>query len=152
VAVDDVVGVVDGCCAAVASGDVAHVGGVDGLVGVSLACMLIPQVLGGSVDIPTSFSRRGGLSLGTVCTTALVVLAKVVCVLESVISRVVGSVCSRFVAHTSRSAVLPFSSPSLSPFSYPSCLPSSNAVLRIFSSSSFLNISNTSFSLFSLAR
>jgi hypothetical protein len=112
--------VVDDVVAGVTSGDVAHVGGVDGLVGVSLACMPIPQVLGGSVDIPMSFSRRGGLSLGTVCITALIVLARVVCVLESVVSRVVGSVCSRFVAHASRSAVLPHSSPSFIPFSYPS--------------------------------
>ena len=85
VAVDDGVGIIDGVCGAVARGDVAGAGGDDELVGVSLACTPVSQVLGGSVDVPTSFSRCGGLSLGTVCIMVLIVLVMVVCVLESVI-------------------------------------------------------------------
>ena len=46
VAVDNDVVVVDGSCAVVTSSDMAHVSGVDRLVGVSLACMLVLQVLG----------------------------------------------------------------------------------------------------------
>jgi hypothetical protein len=111
--VDDDIVVVDGSCAAVASGDVAHVGGVDGLVGVSLG--------------------------GAVCVTALAVVVDIVCALESVVTLAVGSVCISasiptfwnrvprsshlsgpcFVSQLSRSAVLPLSSPSFTPFLYP---------------------------------
>jgi hypothetical protein len=83
----------DGGCAGVVPGDMAGNGGsggsiptvlgvvwvvasVEGLVtrvveaGVSLqACEAASQVLGGSVDVPASFSRRGGSSLGSVCVT-----------------------------------------------------------------------------------
>ena len=80
VVVDNKVVIIDCSCAVVARGDMAHVGGVDRLVGVSLSCMLVPQVLGGSVDIPTSFSSCGSLSLGTICIMALAVEVGVVCV------------------------------------------------------------------------
>ena len=143
VAVDDDDGVVDGAdggCVGVVSSDVAASCGNDGLVGVSLACTPVSQVLEVSVDVPASFSRRGGSSLGAVCITASTVVAGVVWVLVSVVTLISGSVCilplTRFVCPSSRSAVLPFSSPSLSPFSYPSRLPSSSVVLRTFSSSS----------------
>jgi hypothetical protein len=86
VIVDGSVDVADGGCDGIVSSDVARNGGVDRLVGVSLACMPVSQVLGSSVDIPASLSRRGGSSLGTVCITALVVLVRVVCVLVSVVS------------------------------------------------------------------
>jgi hypothetical protein len=137
VAVVNVVGVVDGTDGAVARDDVAGDGGDDGLVGVSLACVPVSQVLGSSVDVPALFRRRSFSSSCTVCVTALIVLVGVVCVLESIVSRIVGSVCASsstrmhvcvsmhfpwpwFVSHTSRSAVFPFSSPSFIPFSYPS--------------------------------
>ena len=136
VAVVDNVGNVDGGCAGVVSNDVADIAGVDRLVGVSLACMPVSQVLGSSVDVPASFSRRGGSSLGAVCITASTVVVGVVWVLESVVSRVVGSGCasslSLFVSHFSRSATLPRSSPSFSPFSYPfslSIFPISDCVI-----------------------
>ena len=86
VVVVDAVVAVDGADGAVARGGVAGDGGGDRLVGVSLACMPVSQLLGGLVDIPTSFSRRGGSLLGTVCITALIVPVRVVCVLESVVS------------------------------------------------------------------
>jgi hypothetical protein len=73
VVVVDVVGVVDGTDGAVARDDVAGDGGDDGLVGVSLACMPVSQVLGGSVDVSAFFRSRGGSSLGSVCVTALAV-------------------------------------------------------------------------------
>jgi hypothetical protein len=60
VVVDDETVVVDCGCAAVASGDVAGNGGVDGLVGVSLG--------------------------GAVCVTALAVQVVAVCVAKSVVS------------------------------------------------------------------
>ena len=85
VIIDGSVDVADGSDGIVSS-DVACSGGVDRLVGVLLACMPVPQVLWGSVDIPASFSRRCGLSLGTICTTVLIVLVRMVWVLESVIS------------------------------------------------------------------
>jgi hypothetical protein len=67
VAVVVVVAVVDGGCASVAAGDMAVVTGlISGVLGagVSLqACEAASQVLGCSIDVPTSFSRRGGSSL-----------------------------------------------------------------------------------------
>jgi hypothetical protein len=121
VAVDDVVGVVDGGCASVAAGDMAVVTGlISGVLGagVSLqACEAASQVLGGSVDVPASFSRRGHSSLDAVCVTASAIVVIVVWVLELVVTLAV-SLC--FVSQVSRSAVLPRSSPSFSPFSYPS--------------------------------
>jgi hypothetical protein len=115
VVVNDV-GCADGGCAGVVSSDVAAGCGDDGLVAVS--------------------------SLGAVCITALAVGVEVVCVLESVVARVVGSVCTRssirafcgcvggatqlswscFVSQTFRSAALPLSSPSFIPFLYSSLL------------------------------
>jgi hypothetical protein len=123
--VDGSVDVADGSCDGIVNSDVARNGGVDRLVGVSLACMPVSQVLGSSVDIPASFSRRGGSSLGTVCILASTMQVGVVCELVFVVTRVVGSVCmlsstltlSCFVSHFSRSTVLPCSSPSFSPFS-----------------------------------
>ena len=143
VIVDGSVSVADGGCAGIVNGDVAGVGGDEGLGVVS--------------------------SRGVVCIKASTVVVRV---LESIVSRVIGSICApsliptfcgcirgstqlpalRFVSHASHSVVLPHSSPSLSPFSYPSRLPSSSVVLHTLSLSSFLNTSNTSFSLFSLAR
>jgi hypothetical protein len=67
VVVVDVVGVVDGGCAAVVEGDVVGIGGDDGLVVVSSWCI--------------------------VCVTASAVLVEVVWVLEFVTAQVVGSVC-----------------------------------------------------------
>ena len=78
VVVGDVVGVVDGADGAVARGDVAGDGGGDELVGVSLVCMPFSQVLGGSIDIPASFSRRSGSSPGTVCVTTSTVAVALV--------------------------------------------------------------------------
>ena len=80
VVVDNDIVIVDGSCVAITSGDMAHVGGVNRLVGVLLACIPVPQVLGGSVDIPMLFSRHSSLSLGTVCITALAVEVGVICV------------------------------------------------------------------------
>ena len=80
--IDGGVDVADGGCAGVINSDMAHNGGVNRLVGVSLACMPVSQMLRVSVDIPALFSTCSGLSL-----------VRVVCVLESVVSRVVGSVC-----------------------------------------------------------
>ena len=143
--VDGSVDVADGGCVAVVGGDVAVVmelgGLISGAVGarVSLqACEAALQVLGGSVDVPVSFSRRGRSSLGAVCITASTAVNVVVWVLESVVMRVVGSVCmpssilifAFFISHALRSAVLPRSTPSFIPFSYPS----SNSAVFPFSS------------------
>ena len=77
VVVDNIVGVIDGGCAGVVSGGVAALEGKGGLVtramvagGSPQACEAMSQVLGSSVDIPASFSRHGGSSLGVVCITA----------------------------------------------------------------------------------
>jgi hypothetical protein len=76
VAVVNVVDVGDGGRVVVVHGDMAVVTGLGGLISgavgaeVSLqACEAALQVLGGSVDVPASFSRRGGSSLGSVCVT-----------------------------------------------------------------------------------
>ena len=81
-----VVGAVDGTDGAVARGDVA------GLVGwgLSSVCTGVSQVLQSSIDVPASFSRRGGSSSCTVCVAALTVVARVVWVLELMV--VAGSV------------------------------------------------------------
>ena len=148
VVVGDVVGVVDGADGAVAMGDVAGDGGDDGLVGVSLACMPVSQMLGGSVDVPTSFSRCGSLSLGSVCVTVSAVEVGAVWVLESVVVHVADSVCTSSLTriHVCGSMHLPWlcscsSFPSLSPGLWPSLQPFSCARFSasfLFSSSSFL--------------
>ena len=51
----------------------AGASGDDELVGVSLVCMLISQVLGGSVNILASFSRCGVSPVGAICITTLTV-------------------------------------------------------------------------------
>ena len=77
VVVDDVVGIIDGGCSGIVSGGVAALEGKGGLVmramvarGSPQACEAVSQVLGSLVDIPTSFSRHGGSSLGAICITA----------------------------------------------------------------------------------
>ena len=167
VVVDDV-GVVDGADGAVATGDVVSDGGDDGLVGVSLACMPVSQMLGGSVDVPASFSRCGIPSLFIVCVTASTVVVGVIWVLESVVVHVVDSVCTSsstwihvrgsthlpwpcFVSQTSRSAILPWSYASLLitscssfPLSSPASWPSLQPFWYARFSSSFL-FSSSSF-------
>jgi hypothetical protein len=92
VAVVNIVDVVDGVHAGVVPGDVAVVAGTGGLVTgavvawVSLqVCGAVFQVLGSSVDVPASFSRRGGSSLGSVCVTVSAVVVGAVWVLESTV-------------------------------------------------------------------
>jgi hypothetical protein len=69
------VGCADGGCVGVVSGDVAalaEMGLVTGAVGAEgspQACEAVLQVLGSSVDVPASFSRRGGTSVA-VCIAA----------------------------------------------------------------------------------
>jgi hypothetical protein len=59
-------------------------GSDNGLVGfLSLVCMAISQVLVAWVDIPTSFSRCGILSVGTIWITVLAVQVGVVWVSAS---------------------------------------------------------------------
>jgi hypothetical protein len=83
VAVVDVDVVVDGGCVGVVNGDVAVVMGLGGLISVAMgagvspqACEAASQVLGGSVDVPMSLSRRGGSSLGSVSTVLVVSIPK----------------------------------------------------------------------------
>jgi hypothetical protein len=54
-----------------------------------LGTRLVSQVMGGSVDIPASFSRRGVPSLGAVCIAALAVEVEAVWVVESTVQVVV---------------------------------------------------------------
>ena len=169
VVVDDKVVVVDCSCAVVARGD-------DGLVVVSsLVAICIAasaarvqavvwvysstEVVVGwgtvSIDVPASLSGCGGSSQGVVCVLVLAVEVGAVWVLEFVITQTISSVCTSLstliftfsVSHSFRSAVLPHSSPSF----LPSFFPSSNASFHAFSSSSFLNVSKTSFCSFLLA-
>jgi hypothetical protein len=126
------VGSFDGACAGIVSSDVAALGvrgrlvtGAVGAGGSSSVCMALSQVLGCSIDVPTSFSRRGGPLLSAVCITTSTVEVGMVWVLVSIVTLVSGSVCvpsstsslSRFVSHFSCSAILPLSSPSFSPLS-----------------------------------
>jgi hypothetical protein len=159
VAVVVVVGDNDGGCGGDVRRDMAVVTGLGGLISgavgarVSLqACEAALQVLGGSVDIPASFSRRGRSSLGAICITASTAVDVVVWVLESVVTRVAGSICTPlsilifafFISHALHSAVLPFSYasllvtscasfPSSSPASWPSLQPFSYACCFAFS-------------------
>jgi hypothetical protein len=82
VMVDDSVGVVDGsddvADGVVARGDVAGLLGSLGGEGfrrvdwgLSSVCTAVSQVLQSSIDVPASFSRRGGSSSCTVCMAAL---------------------------------------------------------------------------------
>ena len=77
----------DGGHVGVATDDVAVVAGMGGLVmravvaGVSLqVCGAVLQVLGSSVDVPASFSRCSGSSLGAVWITVLALDTGFVCV------------------------------------------------------------------------
>jgi hypothetical protein len=92
-AVDGGVDVADGGCRVVARGDMASLvgslggNGVRGVGwGLSLVCTAVSQVLTCFVDIPTSFSRRGSLSLGVICVTASVVVVWVLPSLQFVVS------------------------------------------------------------------
>jgi hypothetical protein len=85
VVVVDVVGNVDGGCAAIVSGNVAAFTETGGLVtgavgagGSPQACEAVSQVLGSSVDVPVSLSGRGGSLSDAVCITALTVAVEVV--------------------------------------------------------------------------
>jgi hypothetical protein len=74
--------IVDGGCADVVRSGMARLwdarGGGVGRCGPLLTCSVVLQVQGGSVDIPMSFSGRGGPSLDAVCITALTVVVAVV--------------------------------------------------------------------------
>jgi hypothetical protein len=123
---------VDGGCAGIDSGDVAGLVGSLGGEGVggvgsgpSLVCTAVSQVLPSSIDVPTSFSRRGGSSLSAVCVMVLTVVVGVVWVVESAVLLVVVWVLesTRVAVSASLSisvSVLPTSRPSSNPSSYPS--------------------------------
>jgi hypothetical protein len=89
VVVVDVVGVVDGGCAAVVSSNVAAFTGTGavGAGGSRQACDAMSQVLGSSVDVPASFNRYSSTSVA-VCIAASTV--RVVVVWEAV-SAVMGA-------------------------------------------------------------
>ena len=142
----DNVGVVDGADGAVAMGDMVGDGGDDGLVGVSLACMPVSQMLGGSVDVPASFSRCGIPSSFIVCVTASTVVVGVIWVVESVVVHVVDSVCtsSSTWIHVRVSTHLPCPSCSSFPLSSPASWPSLQPFWYARFSSSFL-FSSSSF-------
>jgi hypothetical protein len=122
VAVVVIVAVVDGGCASVVSGDVAHSGGDDGLEGVS--------------------------SWGAVCIKASAV-EEVVWVLEFVVTHVGGSVCmpllNSALSRFSRSAALPRSSPSFTPLSYPAFSPSTLPISNCAIPATFNALVNPSF-------
>jgi hypothetical protein len=78
IAIVNDIGIVDGSCAAVASGDVAGLVGSLGEAGfsrvgweLSLVCTAVSQVLQSSIDVPMSFSRRGGSLSCVVCMAVL---------------------------------------------------------------------------------
>ena len=126
VVVDNDIGVVDGGCAAVVSGDVAHRGGDGGLWAVSsrgAICTKVSAVEVGVVWVPASIVT---LAVDSVCTSASIPTFWS-CVCRS--SHLSGP-C--LISQLSRSAALPRSSPSFSPFSCPSRLPSSSVAVLAF--------------------